>query len=227
MNTREHILHTALKLYNAGGTDAVTVRHIAAEMGISHGNLCYHFPNTQAIVRELYLGLVEKMDRLVSEALTLDPTQLGIAHLVHYTRSAFENFYEYRFLMLDFSRIMRSDHWIRDHYRELVNGRRVVFRGLLQLMQQLGLVRQEHTPGEFDYIVELQLISGDFWMPRAEIMPRMPKNEMLDYYIRVWLAPYPGILTPKGIAEWNAFFAAPEKTAARTPKKSRRITKNK
>lgn len=225
MNTREHILHTALKLYNAGGTDAVTVRHIAAEMGISHGNLCYHFPNTQAIVRELYLGLVEKMDRLVSEALTLDPSQLGIKHLVHYTRSAFENFYEYRFLMLDFSRVMRSDHWIRDHYRELVNGRRLVFRGMLQLMQQLGLVREEHTPGEFDYIVELQLISGDFWMPRAEIMPRMPKNEMLDYYVRVWLAPYPGILTKKGLDEWNAFFAGPG--AAPAQKKSRRITKNK
>lgn len=225
MNTRELILHTALKLYNAGGTDAVTVRHIAAEMGISHGNLCYHFPNTQAIVRELYLGLVAKMDQLVADAVALDPMQLGIKDLVHYTRSAFENFYEYRFLMLDFARVMRSDHWIRDHYRELVNGRRIVFRGMLQLMQQLGLVREEHFTGEFDYIVELQLISGDFWMPRAEIMPRMPKNEMLDYYIRVWLAPYPGILTPKGIAEWNAFFATPETAPAK--KKSRRITKNK
>lgn len=227
MNTREHILHTALKLYNAGGTDAVTVRHIAAEMGISHGNLCYHFPNTQAIVRELYLGLVAKMDGLIADALTLDPAQLGIKHLVQYTRNAFENFYEYRFLMLDFSRIMRSDHWIRDHYRELVNGRRVVFRGMLQLMQQLGLVREEHTPGEFDLIVELQLISGDFWMPRAEIMQRMPKNEMLDYYVRVWLAPYPGLLTEKGLREWKTIFASDKTAPENLPGKKRRHSKNK
>lgn len=206
MNTREQILHTALRLYNAGGTDTVTVRHIAAEMGISHGNLCYHFPNTQAIVRELYLGLVEKMDRLITNALALDPKQLGIAQLIQSAQGAFENFYEYRFLMLDFSRIMRSDHWIRDHYRELVNGRRVVFRGILQLMQEIGLVREERVNGEFDLLVELQLVCGDFWMPRAEIMQRMSKSDTINYYVRVWLAPYPGLLTAKGIDQWNAVF---------------------
>lgn len=224
MNTREQILHNALRLYNAGGTDAVTVRHIAAEMGISHGNLCYHFPNTQAIVRELYLGLVAKMDKLVEAAMAEQPQELGIADLVAYTRGAFEYFYEYRFLMLDFSRIMRSDQWIRDHYRELVNGRRLVFQGMFGLMQQFGLIRGERVTGEFDMIVELQLVCGDFWMPRAEVMQRMSKPDLLAYYLRVWLAPLPGLLTDKGLAQWNAVFdAAPlkhKKTKSVQPEKN-------
>ncbi|WP_240510954.1 TetR/AcrR family transcriptional regulator [Algoriphagus antarcticus] len=43
LKTKEKILLTAIKLYNPSGVQIITSRHIAAEMGISHGNLDCHY----------------------------------------------------------------------------------------------------------------------------------------------------------------------------------------
>jgi len=51
---RDELLETALRLFNAHGTAAVSANHIAAATGISPGNLYYWFPNKQAIIRALF-----------------------------------------------------------------------------------------------------------------------------------------------------------------------------
>lgn len=59
MTTRERIIETALELFNASGTKAVTTNHIAAAMGISPGNLYYHFRNKEEIIREIFAQMHE------------------------------------------------------------------------------------------------------------------------------------------------------------------------
>ncbi len=54
MTTQERIVETAIDLFNASGTKAVTTNHIAAAMGISPGNLYYHFRNKEAIIRAIF-----------------------------------------------------------------------------------------------------------------------------------------------------------------------------
>ena len=58
MKTRDKIIHTALGLFNEQGTKAVTTNHIAAAVGISPGNLYYHFRNKEDIIRAIF----EQMD---------------------------------------------------------------------------------------------------------------------------------------------------------------------
>ena len=52
--TRDKILEKALELFNEFGTTAVTTNHISAAMGISPGNLYYHFRNREEIIREIF-----------------------------------------------------------------------------------------------------------------------------------------------------------------------------
>jgi len=207
MSTRQNILGAARGLYNKKGTDAVTVRHIAAELGISHGNLCYHFLNTGTIVRQLYLDLVAELDAIIAQAGAFPPEQLRIAHVLDYTRQVFRIFHDNRFLFLDFARVMRNDQWLRKHYRGLMAQRAETFRWFFSLLRKNGLIREERVPGELELIFEMQFICADFWLARAEIMRRLPKKELIDYYVRVWLAPLPGLLTEKGLREWKTLLA--------------------
>jgi|SRR5271165_6733497 len=52
--TRERILQTALAMFNQFGELTVATTSIAFEMGISPGNLYYHYPSKDAIVADLF-----------------------------------------------------------------------------------------------------------------------------------------------------------------------------
>ncbi|MCP4396089.1 MAG: helix-turn-helix transcriptional regulator, partial [bacterium] len=41
--TKSRIIKTAVRLFNEQGTRAISTRHIARELGMSPGNLYYHF----------------------------------------------------------------------------------------------------------------------------------------------------------------------------------------
>jgi len=59
MTTRDRIIETAIELFNESGTKAVTTNHIATAMGISPGNLYYHFRNKEEIIREIFSQMHE------------------------------------------------------------------------------------------------------------------------------------------------------------------------
>src|SRR6266508_3429335 len=52
--TRKRIMDAARRLFNDGGTAAVSTNHVAAAAGISPGNLYYHFRDKHDIIRALH-----------------------------------------------------------------------------------------------------------------------------------------------------------------------------
>jgi AcrR family transcriptional regulator len=200
MDTKERILEEALKLFNEKGTDTITVRHIAKEVGISHGNLCYHFPNTDDIIYKLYENLVAELDEAISK---MPVKEIDLWLVYRSSRITFSLLYKYKFLMLDFVGIMRRIEKIKNHYRQLVDRRRMEFGTAMHFLVMGGYLKPEVTEGHYAAVTEVNFILGDFWVARAEIMFDGPEKEKLNYYISLMFVPVLGSLTEKGLAQYE------------------------
>ena len=96
MRTRDRILRTALALFNQRGEAHVSLAQIAARLGISEGNLWYHFRSKGDLVAALLAELAERID----ESLACQPEEIGprLADFSEHVRTAYRNMWDYRFL---------------------------------------------------------------------------------------------------------------------------------
>lgn len=104
MKTRDRILAQSLELFNKDGAPAVTTNAIAAEMGMSPGNLYYHFKNKQQIIEQLLRRFDDALASFASAPESvheLDDLWLAL-HLL------FENIHAYRFAYRDSDYLMRE-----------------------------------------------------------------------------------------------------------------------
>jgi AcrR family transcriptional regulator len=193
-NTKSKILATALKLFNTLGLAKVTLRNIAKEMGISQGNLCYHFKKREDILGALYHELVALMDEVVHQAGMSLPTLSGSFQT---SKRMMQHFYDYRFFMLDFVQIMRENEDIHQHYKALSVLRQQQFLGMFELWVHEGLMRPEEFEGEFYNLYLRSNILGDFWLSSAIIQQELTVDLVDKYNHIVFQNLYP-YLSPKG-----------------------------
>jgi AcrR family transcriptional regulator len=62
VRTVDRIVEVSIQLFNADGISQASLRGIAEEVGISHGNLAYHFANKSKILDEIYARMESEMD---------------------------------------------------------------------------------------------------------------------------------------------------------------------
>ncbi len=195
IDTKQRILEASLELFNREGTETITVRHIAKELGISHGNLCYHFPTTDDIVATLYYNLADELDILIKGM-----QEKGQGALVGQGgKSILTLLYKYRFLMLNFVEVMRRLPDVKKHYQKLQERRKLEFHQVFENMVEAGLMRKELYPGFFDDMITNMTIIGDSWIQHAEILYKGKEKEKIDFYYRVANSLITPMLTEKGL----------------------------
>lgn len=178
-DTRKRILDAALQLFNSRNVDQVTIRDVAKKAGISHGNLCYHFPNIENLVENLYLRLAGEQDELFAR---MTDREVSLETLKASSTESLAILYRYKFLMLDFVSVMRKSKTIRDHYRKLYKMRKDQFRKIFAWMTSQGYLKPEIYPGHYEKVIEQLFIVGDFWMASAEILYEGKSKEKVAYY---------------------------------------------
>ncbi len=112
--TRERIIQASLELFNAQGERAVSTNHIAAHLGISPGNLYYHFRNKQAIVAELFGRYEEQVDSFLRPPAG---RALTIADKTFYLEALLAAMWYYRFFHRDLEHLLDSDPDLAKRYR--------------------------------------------------------------------------------------------------------------
>lgn len=80
MNTKEKILSVALTLFSTKGYKAVSVRHIASDVGIKASSLYNHFENKQEILDELIEKNTKYIEDFLKDAMDLDSLIVSRKH---------------------------------------------------------------------------------------------------------------------------------------------------
>lgn len=113
--TRERIIEASLELFNAQGERSVTTNHLAAHLGISPGNLYYHFRNKQAIIAELFAQYESRVDTFLRRP---DGRALTVEDKTFYLEALLAAMWHYRFLHRDLEHLLETDPELAARYRE-------------------------------------------------------------------------------------------------------------
>jgi len=178
-NTKEVILKTALELFNKEGLAKVTLRTIANKMGISQGNLNYHFKKRETIIESLYFQLVDRIDGHMSKH---DNENIGLESLFSISSMMMDSFFKYRFFMLDFVQIMRENDKIKTHYLQLTTIREGQFIKLSNFLIENEVLRKEVLPNEYLHLYKRMQIVSDFWISSAAITASRITKKMIEEY---------------------------------------------
>lgn len=157
--TRERILETALAMFNQFGEPTVATTSIAFEMGISPGNLYYHFRSKDEIVAALF----DQFRREIETTLAAPEERLPNAedcwlflHLV------FEAIWKYRFIYRDINDLVSRYHVIEVQFRRILAHKIRVAGQILAGLVKGGQMRA--GPAEIGPLAENIVLVASYWM---------------------------------------------------------------
>jgi len=157
--TRERILETSLVMFNGLGEPNVTTNHIADELGISPGNLYYHFRNKEDIVEQVFMRYEARMDATLLVPEDRLPDLEDVWMQLH---SVFECMWDYRFLYRDLVDILSRNRKLKAHFARILNRAANSAAEVLNGLAEAGILRA--TPDEVRATAENVLLVATFWM---------------------------------------------------------------
>ncbi len=157
--TRERILEASLAMFNAQGEPNVTTNHIADELGISPGNLYYHFRNKDDIVEHLFARYETRLD----DALQLpDGREPDLEDIWLQLHLVFEALWTYRFLYRDLVDILARNRKLKLRFARIMTRAAGNAIQLLRGLVRAGVMRA--SADEIHALAENILLIATFWM---------------------------------------------------------------
>lgn len=193
--TRQRILDAARRLFNEGGTSAVSTNHIAAEAGLSPGNLYYHFTDKRDIIRALHAEYAAAHEDWWEPS--PDPRE-NLARLGENLAAGMQLAWKYRFFEREILALLRADPELAASYREVYERRLDQWVAFGEHLAAQGAVRPPRPPRTVrDLAVAIWLVAQS-WISFLDATgdPRDPQQVAKGAdVVLVVLDPY---LTAKG-----------------------------
>lgn len=193
--TRNRILESALRLFNERGAGEATTNHIAAEAGISPGNLYYHFKNREEIIRALFQQMVNISDSVWSSI--ENPKGSAFQSIADIIELVISFFRDYTFFMRDFHVIMQKDPGLAGSFREMVERRTEVARRFFDQMIASGDM-EPTDESHMDIHFHNLWIVASYWYPYASLMGRADGEKVVSTGIVQTMYCLRPLLTRKG-----------------------------
>ncbi|WP_049962338.1 TetR/AcrR family transcriptional regulator [Oribacterium sp. FC2011] len=192
-DTRSKILSTAQRLFNENGYRKVSLRKISDAMGISIGNLTYHFKKRDDILKALLENNLVELN--TDKAKSLDDLRL---HLLQMTKGIQAN----SFFFSDMS-LQTMDDDLYEYNRNNVKKQKEILLKKVMDLRECGVIKKSVGDEDLRDIIEMEMLSHVTWAVnsgRKNTYTTMNEDSFISLSLRLF-KPY---LSKEGIRQLEA-----------------------
>jgi len=160
MKTRDKIIQTSIALFNEHGERNVTTNHIAAHLGISPGNLYYHFRNKEDIILSIYEEYARSL--LLEIFPQVSPDVEPLDAIILYMDAVFQAMMKFRFFYSNLPVLLAKNPLLREKYVEVQHSIAARVGELLLSMRDAEMM--EFDDDELPDIVSILRLVNTFWL---------------------------------------------------------------
>lgn len=191
--TAERILEVTLALFNRFGEPNVSTTLISSELGISPGNLYYHYPAKDELINSLF----ERYEKALNELLQASDGVRNVEDAWFFLHSLFEIVWEYRFLYRDLNDLLSKNRLLETRFQAVLKNKIRSVRSLLSGMSRAGAIDLDAR--ELEPTANCMVVLLTYWLsfeyvrdPRHALEPDNAQAALLrgaQHVLNV-LAPY-------------------------------------
>lgn len=195
VNNRDRIVDTAIRILNDRGEENVGTAHIAQALGISPGNLYYHYANRDEIVRAIFprieAGLIEALTPPTEGS---EPEPNGARILARHYLGGLRTMYQYRFFFCGLPQLVRNDQALREAYLKLEAECLALIRKVVEASIANG------SPAILPSDQDLEHATTNTWLVFLSwlnfVCLRKPSSEVSDEDVRIGFQHVFAVLSP-------------------------------
>ena len=135
--TAERILEVTLELFNRFGEPNVSTTLISAELGISPGNLYYHYPAKDELINTLF----DRYEKALGEILRAADGVENVEDAWLFFHMLFELVWSFRFLYRDLNDLLSKNRRLETHFQFVLKNKGKAMHGLLDGLSRNGAVK--------------------------------------------------------------------------------------
>ncbi len=186
-DTRERILEMALALFNAEGEPHITTNRIADELGISPGNLHYHFRTKSDLIRALFDRFESRMLEVLTTPEERHPEIEDIWLFLHL---AFELIGDYRFLYRDLTDLCTRHRYLHQRFRAILKLSIGTAEGLIEGLKDQGQIKASEE--EQAALVRNIVLVSTFWLAFDQVIETdgQARPERAAWQVMSLVSPY-------------------------------------
>lgn len=178
--TAERILEVTLALFNRFGEPNVSTTLISAELGISPGNLYYHYPGKDEIINALF----DRFEHDLNELLNASDGVRNVEDAWFFMHSLFELIWQYRFLYRDLNDLLSKNRRLETHFQAVLKNKTRSVKELLDGMSRAGSVQIDAR--ELEATATSMVVVLTYWLsfeyvrdPRRALEPENAQSALL------------------------------------------------
>ena len=156
--TAERILETTLELFNRFGEPNVSTTLISAELGISPGNLYYHYPARD----ELTNALFDRYERALDDLLAAADGVADVEDAWLFFHVLFELIWQYRFLYRDLNDLLSRNRRLETRFQFVLQRKSRAVRSVLDGLRRAGALRMEAD--QTDAVATAMVVLLTYWL---------------------------------------------------------------